>query len=140
MARLTETKMTKEEEINQLIAVGKAAGNVDTNLISDGYHTFGELYAHRVGLFIALCRKVVYIEKRTGDKKPSSVWRSRRHADGESQDGWFVLGIGYKPGEQISYHLSADIWDETGFAVTLDAAPEFDGHTSDDVLKRLANV
>ena len=94
--------MTKEDEINQLIA----AGDCDTNLISDGYHTFGELYEHRVGLFIALCRKIVYIEKEVEGKQVSSVWRSRRHADGESQDGWFVLGIGYKPGEQISYHLN----------------------------------
>ena len=27
--------------------------DIDTNLISDGYHTFGELYDHRFALFLA---------------------------------------------------------------------------------------
>jgi hypothetical protein len=41
---------TNEDAINTLIA----GPLINTNQISDGYHTFGELYDHRISLFIAL--------------------------------------------------------------------------------------
>jgi hypothetical protein len=116
--------MTKEQKINALIAKG-----CDTNLISDGYHTFGELYEHRIVLFIALCRKL---------KK--NVWRSQTHSDGSRLEGWFILGIGYEQGEQITYHLPMSKWEETDFAETLDKSPEYDGHKSADVLQRLSRL
>ena len=70
------------------------------------------------------------------------VWRSKKHSDGELAFGgtWFVLGIGKENGKQMTYHLPIDRWDECGFAETLEQAPEFDGHSSDDVLKRLKNL
>ena len=37
--------------------------------------------------------------------------------------------------KQITYHLPLSKWEETGFAETLEKAPEFDGHTPDDVLE-----
>jgi hypothetical protein len=47
---------------------------------SDGYHTFSELYDHRITLFIALCR----ISKGRGPSgRWSQLWRSKRHSDGE---------------------------------------------------------
>lgn len=119
--------MTKEEAINTLI---KSEG-VDTNKISDGYHTFEELYEHRIVLFICLC---VYLYR----EKP--VWRSRSHSDGSTIDGWFLMGINIAPGEHITYHLPRRYWDNTSFAKTLETAPEFDGHTSADVLKRLKSL
>lgn len=109
---------------------------VDTNLISDGYHTFGELYEHRIELWIALCRMMQTL----GEKM---AWRSWKHSDGTSLEGWFVLGIGWKPGQQITYHLPEKYWDRCEFAVTghwNDLAPEFDGHTSADVLERLKTL
>lgn len=104
--------------------------------VSDGYHTFDELYDHRITLFIALCAA----QRLFTDKE---VWRSKRHSDGELCFGTgtqFVLGINTKAGEQITYHLPLDRWYATNFAVTLDKAPEFDGHTSDDVLHRLKQL
>lgn len=70
------------------------------------------------------------------------VWRSKNHSDGEPAFGgtWFILGIGKEKGEQMTYHLPIDRWDECKFADTLDKAPEFDEHTSDDVLERLKNL
>ena len=117
--------MTKEQKINALIAEG-----CNTNKISDGYHTFGELYEHRITLYIALCRK---LEK-------GRVWRSRAHSDGSIWEGWFVLGIGDKSGEQITYHLPMSKWQETDFAETLDKSPDYDGHTSEDVLERISRL
>ncbi len=100
--------------------------------VSDGYHTFGELYAHRIQLWITLCRLLAAVK--------APIWRSRRHADGTSFPGWFGLGYGKEAGSQISYHLPDLAWELCEFAETLEVAPLFDGHSSDDVLKRLADL
>ena len=126
-------QVTTAQEINAQIARAKKEVAVDTNLISDGYHTFGELYEHRIELFITLCRICA-------EEFNSPVWVSDKHSDGTSFDGWFVLGIGIEPGTQITYHLPISKWDECFFAETLDKAPEFDGHTSEDVLERLKSL
>jgi hypothetical protein len=118
--------MTKEEALNVLISK-----DVDTNKISDGYHTFGELYEHRIQLFIALCR---ICDDCSHLPQP---WRSVKHSDGSVMDGWFVLGLGKKIGDQITYHLPLYLWDSCDFAQYLESAPEWDGHTSADVLERL---
>ena len=55
-------------------------------------------------------------------------------------DGWFIMGIGTGEGNQVTYHLPIRLWEETGFAETLDRGPEWDGHTSDDVLERIKNL
>lgn len=116
----------------------------DTGKISDGYHTFDELYDHRITLFIAVCRlwhfhcaPTVF---KTVDGQVRNAWRSKLHSDGSSYDGWFVLGLMKSKGDQITYHLPLLRWDETDFAETLDTAPEFDGHTAADVLQRLKDL
>lgn len=123
--------MSKEDAINVLIK------DLDTNKISDGYHTFGELYEHRIALFIALCKRLSCLPGDFKTPYDSMVWRSLKHSDGTVWDGWFILGIGVEPETQITYHLPFSKWDECRFAHTLIQAPEWDGHTSDDVLKRL---
>ena len=105
--------------------------NEVTENTSDGYHTFKELYEHRITLYIALCRQW---------ERDISVWRSKLHSDGSSFDGWFILGIDKRKDRQITYHLPNDKWGDTSFAETLEKAPEFDGHTSADVLKRISNL
>lgn len=103
--------------------------------ISDGYHTFNELYDHRITLFIALCR--IFWER---EEFFGCVWRSKLHSDGSKLDGWFILGIKKEKGDQITYHLPLDRWDETEFAQDLEKAPEFDGHSATDVLERLKHL
>jgi hypothetical protein len=103
--------------------------------ISDGYHTFDELYEHRITLYIALCRWLF-----NALAKRSDVWRSQVHSDGSNYDGWFLLGINKEKGKQITYHIPNERWEETEFAETLDKAPEFDGHTSADVLTRIKSL
>lgn len=104
---------------------------------SDGYHTFAELYEHRIELYITLCEQISY---QPYDDSAHAVWRSKLHHDGTSFDGWFVLGIGKKRGEQITYHLPLARWNDCAFAEELDKAPEFDGHTSRDVIGRLRGI
>ena len=91
---------------------------------SDGYHTFNELYEHRRALFIALASIC------------EDVWRSRKHHDGSSLDGWFLAGIALPTGD-ISYHLPNEDWELLDGALTLDAGREWDGHSGDDVVFRL---
>lgn len=109
----------------------------------DGYHTFTELYNHRITLFITFCRKLAEgCTEGCGDSG-DEIWRSKYHSDGELCFGTgtqFIMGIGTKKGEQISYHIPIERWGETEFAKTLKKAPEFDGHTSDDVITRLKNI
>lgn len=100
----------------------------------DGYHTFDELYAHRITLYIALCKLLVQ------DGHPETVWRSRKHSDGSQWGNWFILGINTMAKTQITYHISDMYWDTCDFAVTLEKAPKFDGHTSLDVIKRLKTI
>lgn len=114
----------KEEAINALIK------EADKGKISDGYHTFEELYKHRNLLFIRLSKKI-------REDNTTHVWRSIRQSDGVMDKDWFIMGINKDPGEQISYHLPISLWEKTMWAETLDKAPEYDGHTSEDVLTRL---
>lgn len=123
---------TITDAINHIIKDGA----VETNKISDGYHTFGELYEHRITLFIALCRIInspeYYINK---EKKGAySVWR----VDGKN--GWFCMGLGLIKGCQVTYHLPMSKWEECHFAAELEVIPLYDGHTSADVLERLKSL
>lgn len=47
--------MSKIDDINRLIIESKLSGEIFTKEISDGHHTFGELYRHRIILFCTLC-------------------------------------------------------------------------------------
>lgn len=125
------------EEIQRLKAIG-----LNTGSVSDGYHTFDELYAHRIALFKATCRvlsvmanQVPYLEL-----EHEVVWKSQVHSDGSLIEGWFIMGIDSRPGKQITYHLPMSEWDNCKWANPLEKAPEWDGHSSAEVLKRLAEL
>jgi hypothetical protein len=95
--------------------------------VSDGYHTFDELYDHRHTLFVALM-----------NSHPDLSWKSREHEDGTMYAGdWFIAGMDLPTGE-VSYHLAGRFWD-TARVKALDRAPAWDGHTPEDVLVRLAS-
>ena len=104
----------------------------DSMEAQDGYHTFGELYEHRIALFIALCHQLP-------DDDTIYPWKSELHSDGTMFDGWFVAGIGIKKGEQITYHLPLKYWDKLK-CVGFEKAPEWDGHTPEDVIERLGKL
>lgn len=96
--------------------------------VSDGFHTFKELYAHRCHLFAALMRS-----------HPDISWRSRQHEDGSMYDGeWFIAGMRLPTGD-ISYHLPLWMWKwfDGSSIDTLERAPRWDGHSPADVLERL---
>jgi len=95
--------------------------------VSDGYHTFDELYEHRCALFVALMKT-----------NPEISWRAGMHEDGSSFEGWFVAGMTLPTGD-ITYHLPVRMWrllDNINIK-TSNKAPEWDGHTAKDVVDRL---
>lgn len=95
--------------------------------VSDGFHTFGELYDHRTALFMAFLKE-----------RASESWMSKRHCDDSFWEGWFIAGTTLKSGD-ITYHLSMKYWDDLKSCnvLVLDKAPTWDRHTSKDVLERL---
>lgn len=92
-------------------------GEGATGRVSDGYHTFDELYDHRIALFIALCRKVVRLEELAPSEV--SVWRSLKHFVGPMFEGHFIMGIHSPACGLITYHLPLARWGETDFAAPL---------------------
>lgn len=97
--------------------------------ISDGYHTYNDLYNQRLHLFATIV-----------NLKPTMSWKSKKHADGELcfGGGWFVVGVNTPEG-QYSYHYELKDWDLFK-CEELDVAPEWDGHTSQDVARVLSLV
>lgn len=122
--------------VNEAIKLKK----LDATKINDGFHTFGELYQHRIVLFIALCKELINNPEYQAGQK-SEVWRTIKYSNNTNlEEGWFLMGIGKEQGAQITYHLPMSYWSKTDFAQLIDKAPLFDKHTSNDVVKRILDL
>lgn len=96
--------------------------------ISDGYHTFKELYDHRCTLFALICADHQDI-----------AWKSLKHHDGTMYDDMFVCGI-ITPYGQVNYHMNVEPYWNMIHAQELPAAPDWDGHTPKMALERIAQM
>lgn len=109
--------------------------------VSDGYHTMSELYEHRYALFCALVK--IYDNYITPLGTSISCIKSKLHHDGTMFDDSFIVMMGILKMDttrvQISYHYPLSWWDKFNI-MEMDRAPKWDGHTSDDVLKRLMEL
>jgi len=116
-------------EMNHDIQTAKQEG-VNVSKISDGYHTFEELYEFRKAYNVALFNVLNY-----------DVHKSWRHHDGELcfGGGWFIV-VAVLPTGQISNHYEAKDWDLFKIPETEKAKYEFDGHTGQDVIERLLKL
>ncbi len=95
--------------------------------ISDGYHTFDELYHHRMMLFAVICNTY-----------RNNAWKSWHHHDGTMYDDYFIVGI-ETPHGQYSYHYHKDNWNM--FNVTcVEKAPKWDGHQPKDIDRLLSLI
>lgn len=101
--------------------------------ISDGYHTFDELYEFRKVYNAALFNEWAKFQIPTYD-----VHKSWKHNDGELcfGGGYFIV-VAILPTGQISNHYEAKDWDLFKVPEVEKAKYPFDGHTSNDVLIRL---
>jgi hypothetical protein len=94
--------------------------------VSDGYHTFDELYDHRCHLFSALINLLSDIS-----------WWSKLHHDGTSWEGWIIAGIDLPTGT-VTYHMPEVMIHLLPKNRELEKGKKWDGHTSNDVINRLA--
>lgn len=95
--------------------------------ISDGYHTFGELYDHRRALTAALAAVT-----------PGS-WKSKAHhpEDGPMfEGGYFIVGIP-TPSGPITYHYKLSHWDDFKNVPELSHSHRWDGAQPADTITRL---
>lgn len=89
--------------------------------ISDGSHTFNDLYYHRMVLFSIICN--TYKDK---------AWKSWLHEDGTMFEDYFIVGITIDGVGDYSYHYHKDYWNN--FKVKeLIKAPKWDGHKPSDI-------
>lgn len=107
--------------------------------ISDGYHTFNQLYEHRNLLFCFLLT-LIYRE----NLSKFQVWKAHKHSDGTMFDSnnsdWFIAGLSDETGHrQITYHMSKSRYWGLLDIPEREFAPEYDGHSPDDVLERLVS-
>lgn len=98
--------------------------------ITDGYHTFEELYDHRRALTALLAA----LAAEHGDS-----WRSREHHPDDDpmfEGGYFIVGINL-PAGVITYHYKLKHWDDFAAVPELEHAPKWDGAAPDDTVTRL---
>jgi hypothetical protein len=117
--------------INSIIKTLKKHGWLHTKDISDGYHTIGELYEHRMVLTAALFNTWAHDSNHN-----IRCYKSWKHHDNTMFDGMFIVVAESTIFGQISYHYNAEHWEL--FELTdVDNAPEWDGHTADESVERL---
>lgn len=106
----------------------------DIENFSDGYHTFKELYDFR-----KLYNALLFKEWKKNGKY--EVYKSKRHYNGELCFGgdWFIV-VAILPTGQISNHYEMKDWDLFDIPEYEKSKYEFDGHTPQDVLKRLEDI
>lgn len=104
----------------------RAIPAVDVEKMSDGYHTFADLYEQRLILSAALA------------KNNPHAWKSKRHEDGSVPfgGGWFIMGFDTDEG-CYTYHYELKDWDLFQ-CKELDKGKPWDGHTSKDVRRLLS--
>ena len=124
-----------EEEVDLIPKFGEYSDNepLDMGEVSDGYHTFNELYEYRMlynaALFNEFAKQGLY-----------DVHKSRKHSDGEYPFGdsnWFIV-MAELPTGQISNHYEMKDWDKFQIPEK-PLANKWDEHSPRDVAERLTN-
>lgn len=118
----------------------------NTNFISDGQHTFGDLYYHRAVLTSVIARMVaknmrdidastkIDLSRKRDLIGICSVIKSMKHDDGTMFDGYFIVQFN-TPAGQFSYHYPLDYWDMFKDVVERKQADKYDGHTAEDITR-----
>lgn len=120
--------------MGNMLTIGKTTIPLkgDTDDVSDGYHTFGELYQFRMlynAAFANLCER---------EGMAAECVKSWRHSDGElcfGKENYFVVVMRLPTG-QISNHYKGEYWSLFDIP-EVERAPEYDGHTPQDAAQRL---
>lgn len=100
-------------------------GTFRVSMLYDDYYTFESLYFQRLILFATICKK-----------NKDKAYRSKLHADGTMFTDYFIVGI-ETPRGNYTYHYHKQYWGYFKDIKILDKAPEWDGHTEQDVTRLL---
>ena len=102
--------------------------NDDCGLVSDGDHSFNDLYHHRAILTASLfnCNKNI-------------CWKSKLHDTGDMFDGMFIVGID-TPNGQATYHYDIEPYWDLFDIKELERAPKWDGHTPTEAISRILTI
>lgn len=105
------------------------APGIDPQTVSDGYHTFSELYEARSVLTAALFN--------TLEKAGVETCKSWKHSDGQDcfGGGWFIV-MANLPSGQVSFHYPKKDWSRFRLPI-LEKGWVWDGHETKDVYDRL---
>lgn len=117
---------TESKHATELISLGLME-EIKVEDVSDGYHTFGELYHCRHILFATLCMS-----------HKELAWKSKLHDDGTMFDNFFIAGITTPAGE-YTFHIEEEYWNKFDIK-EIEKAPAFDGHTLADIEERLLSL
>ena len=95
--------------------------------VSDGYHTFNQLYHQRAILFACIVMQ-----------NKDKAWKTRNHEDGTPcfGGGWFLVTIDTPEGN-YGYHYEDKYWDIFD-CVELERAKPWDGYTEEQVTRLLS--
>lgn len=97
--------------------------------VSDGHHTFNQLYHQRAVLFATIV-----------NEHPEISWKSFKHSDGHycfDEDGaMFIVGVDTPEGS-YTYHYHKKYWDLFK-CKELEYGKKWDGHTEKDVTRLLS--
>lgn len=104
--------------------------------ISDGHHTFKELYDFR-----KMYNASLFNEWAKSNPPTYDVHKSWKHNDGKLcfGGGWFIV-VALLPSGQISNHYPREDWDLFKIPEVEVVKYPYDGHTPNDVLRRLRQL
>ncbi|MGH1338335.1 MAG: hypothetical protein ACRBFS_19595 [Aureispira sp.] len=137
----------------QILFLKKNVEGFNENKLSDGHHTFDELYEFRKMYNACLFNEWAknYSPENSGLHNDNimpygvrphyNVHKSIRHHDGELcfGGGWFIVSAKL-PSGLISNHYKIKDWDLFNVPEVEKALFEFDGHNGSDVLSRLRDL
>ena len=125
--------LTRHKENLPVVTVAEMLAEIDgaetstkMGSVSDGYHTFDELYHHRAILFSVIC-----------NQNKELAWKSKKHDTGDMYDGMFIVGI-ETPEGQATYHYDVEPYWNMFDIKELPFAPKWDGHTPDEAIRRIS--
>lgn len=118
-------------KLNEGIQILKGKKLIDDNLISDGHHTFRELYDYRM-----LYNALIINEWAKGDD--IEVYKSKKHDDGLEcfGGGWFIV-VAVLPTGIVDNHYKLEYWDLFKCKEEEKDKYKYDGHTPKDVSNRM---
>jgi len=116
-----------DTEIKRRKAICEVAHVDEIDDVSDGFHTFRQLYYQRMMLFATIVKQ-----------NKGRAWKSLRHEDGELcfGGGWFIVGIDTPEGS-YTYHYE-DNYFSLFDCKELERGKHWDGHTEKDVTRLLS--